>query len=250
MQTINNLSELADYGLLKVSGGDAKKFLQGQLTCDLEKLNPGDSALGAHCNPQGRIISLFYLFAKADAYYLLMQHNMVDLALNALKKYAVFFKTELTNVSDNFAVYGEIQQTENCFQFIKLPTETARGFSIKERNIARKEDPANSLAWKRLNIQEGLATIYPETSGKFLPHDLNLVQLGAISFEKGCYTGQEIIARMQYRGKLKTMLCAIKIKEETLPLLGSDIESIGTLVDACQEENNQYYALIIMRKTT
>lgn len=262
MPAKNILCELPDYGLLNVRGSDAKKLLQGQLTCDVEKLKPGESTLGAHCNPQGRIISLFYLFQHEEAYYLLMPVSMIPIAANALKKYAIFYKVELTDVSDHFAIKGHSHSNETdaaYFQWIPLP-HSSRVLSISKRGAQSTSEKTTDLsqknAWKILDIEEGLPAIYPETSGKFLPHELALPQLGAVHFEKGCYTGQEIIARMHYRGKLKTLLRSFKIQTENLPPLGSDIQFVsdqgesgnGLLVDACQEAYNHYYALIIMRK--
>src|SRR3990167_1134226 len=97
---------LSTYGLLKVSGIDAKKLLQGQLTCHMDEITETEYRLAAHCNPQGRVISLFYVFMQQNAYYLLMPISMLDIALNALKKYAVFYKVELTNVSEHFTAIG------------------------------------------------------------------------------------------------------------------------------------------------
>src|SRR3990167_2839013 len=97
---------LSGYSLLRVSGGNAKAFLQGQLTCDLESILPGKSTLAAHCNPQGRIISLFYLTLYNNDYYLLLPETMLELTEKALKKYAVFFKVSIENASHDFSIEG------------------------------------------------------------------------------------------------------------------------------------------------
>jgi folate-binding Fe-S cluster repair protein YgfZ len=97
MNTIINLRHL---GHLCISGPDAKKFLQGQLTCNLDEITPTNSTLGAHCNPQGRVISLFRLFIFLDNYYLQMPREMIPIAQKALQKYAVFFKVKLSDASD------------------------------------------------------------------------------------------------------------------------------------------------------
>lgn len=173
-------------GLLKVSGRDAHKLLQGQLTCDVNDLSPTQPQLGAHCNPQGRIISLFYLFNYQGDYYLQMPRDMIDIALKALKKYAPFFKVELTDASDESSIIESLGS--------HLPTF----------------------------LENGVAMIYPETSGVFLPHEINLPQLNGVSFNKGCYTGQEIIARMHYRGKLKNQLHLATCKSRAL-VRGNDI---------------------------
>ena len=204
-------------GLLKVSGIDAKKFLQGQLTCDVEEITSTKTALGAHCNPQGRVISLFRLFFYQDAYYLLMPVAMVPITMNALKKYAVFFKAELSDATKTLA------------------------------------DIAQHIALEKYSdIAKGIPAIYPETSGKFLPHDLNLPELNVVSFHKGCYTGQEIIARMHYKATLKNHLYHATIRALDPVLPGADIffqadqtkKVVGTIVDAINI-GGQYDVLLV-----
>lgn len=266
IQTDNQFCDLTPYGLLKVSGPDAKRLLQGQLTCHMDTLNPGEGSLCAHCNREGRIVSLFYLGQAYDAYYLIMPSSLIDITLAALKKYAVFYKVNLLDVSPEFTVVGyqgnEID-TSAWDMVIKLPCETTRYLLIctkahYDTNLEKIKSSAreiNETSWKCLNLHDGIPSIYAETTGQFLPHELNLPELGAISFDKGCYTGQEIIARMHYRGKLKTHLAHIQLPLQMSYPLGSDItlpsdqESIfeGTLVDSCQDEHH-HHALIITRK--
>lgn len=199
-------------GLLKVSGTRAKELLQGQLTCDVNEVTSTQIKLGAHCNPQGRIISLFQLFFYQDDYYLQMPRNMIAIALAALKKYAVFFKVELTDASDN----------------------------------------VETIDFPDIKLKNGIGMIYPETSEKFLPHEINLHLQNGISFTKGCYTGQEIIARMQYRGKLKNKLCVYHIDSPLEPKRGSDFNDerniAGTIVDFYTVKPNNYQLLLLTSK--
>src|SRR5688572_15995778 len=97
---------LKHLGLLKIFGKDAHKLLQGQLTCDMNEVTSNHSLVGAHCNPQGRIISLFRIFHYQDSYFLQMPREMIPIALRALKKYAIFFKVELVDESDEWIAYG------------------------------------------------------------------------------------------------------------------------------------------------
>jgi folate-binding protein YgfZ len=192
-------------GFVHISGPEAKKFLQGQLTCDMEQLVPEQYQLAAHCNPQGRIISLFHLFQREDAYYFVLPASMVEKTILALKKYIVFFKAAI------------------CADVI----------NIQHADFFGKENL----------IQRGIPSVYPETSGLFLPHELNLPDLGAVSFNKGCYTGQEIIARMHYRGKLKSHLYQATFSNTLTPTPGSPIvcennqteKTVGTVVDAASQ---------------
>jgi tRNA-modifying protein YgfZ len=208
------------FGLIKVSGPEASKFLQGQLTCDLEKITPGKYSLAAHCNPKGRVISLFYLFNHENNYYLLLHAEMVGITIAALKKYAIFFKLQMSDASDELTQPAIATQAAQCLLDL---------------------------------ITNGVPVIYPQTSGLFLPHEINLQEFNALDFNKGCYTGQEIIARMQFRGKVKNRLYRYQILQDTLPTLGADIYSLrdarvcGSVVDLRQENNNNY-AFIIMNE--
>ena len=273
--------ELNTYGVVKISGPDAKKFLQGQLTCHLDEVTPESTRLCAHCNPQGRIISFSRILEWDNAYYLQMERNMAPIAIHALKKYAVFFKVEITNVSDELTAIGYQPLTINNlsaylptlpnetndsiahqdFIVVKIQSQYPRylimGKNIAIQSLLKTPDLPIHLKsyenWKFQDIHVGLPTIYPETSGKFLPHEIGLQHLNAFSLSKGCYTGQEIIARMHYRGKLKTKVYRAAIRYNEAPMPGSDIYSIqptgkmqsGSLIDISQEGYHNYVALII-----
>jgi folate-binding protein YgfZ len=257
------LCDLSSYGLLQVSGADSQKLLQGQLTCDVSRISDTHSSMGAHCNAQGRIISLFYLFQFQGSYYLLLPRSMLDIALAALKKYAVFYKVTLVNASDNLIIIGHSGKDFSPDHYATaaiIHTGGGRRVIVAEPGViksvwdtlAQNATVASLHAWKHLNISDSIPTVYPETSEKFLPHELNLDKLNAISFDKGCYTGQEIIARMHYRGKLKNHMYLTKITSNTAPLPGDDISSLqgqdirasGLVVDACVEDRRNYIALI------
>ncbi len=257
------ICDLSDYGLLRVSGLDAKKLLQGQITCNVDDVTPMQNRLGAHCNPQGRVISLFRLFQFEDEYYLLLPRSMVFIAMTALKKYAVFYKVELQDVSADFSILGCVNEriNEEHVAVLDIPSSTTRSIiigknpavqSLRDR-LTKYLEPTSSTVWKDLDIQDGIPNIYPETSGKFLPHDLNLPALKAVDFEKGCFTGQEIIARMQYRGKLKNKLYTASLSHAMPPLLGSDVytateqtaQPVGYVIDYSLIDANEYRSLIL-----
>jgi folate-binding protein YgfZ len=255
-------SELSDLGLLKVQGADAKKFLQGQVTCDVDAIAQGCASLGAHCNSQGRVISLFYLFPFENAYYLLMQRSMIAITMSALKKYAVFFKTEMLDVSDEWRAIG-IRQIDaanlNLQNLISIPIGSEQyiiaGTLAAINSLEQKTNTISMHDWNDQRIRDGIPFIYPETSSQFLPHDINLQVLNAISFNKGCYTGQEIIARMHYRGKIKNHLYTAEVSSAASPAPGSDIyqwiaedwQPAGVVVDSSHTVYNDKYHLLIMK---
>lgn len=258
---------LDTFGLLKVSGKQAGKLLQGQLTCDIENLIPGQTRIGAHCNPQGRMISLFYIVKFQDVYYLFMLHDLVPLALTALKKYAVFYQVELQDISADLMIIGHADQIVESelppMVSFCIPGNLTRYVCAGEKTVlwpiwerlAKQHHMTTTHAWKHQNIVDGIPLLYPGTSEKLLPHDIHLHQLGGIDFNKGCYTGQEIITRMHYRGKLKNHLYRTNMVSTTPLYPGLDVSSLphleknlsGILVDASLYKTNEYDALIVTR---
>ncbi|MBX3709267.1 MAG: folate-binding protein YgfZ [Gammaproteobacteria bacterium] len=259
---------LSDLGVIKLLGTEVKQFLQGQLTCDVESITASHSCMGAHCNPQGRVISFFYLFMFRESYYMLMQRSMIPIAITALKKYSIFYNIELIDASIETVVIGSMDasfaQDHPPTEYAVIPIYSNQPrhlfiYNLKTANTTwcppiTQPSQQHSNDWKRFNIMDRIPTIYPETSGQFLPHEINLDKLHAINFEKGCYTGQEIIARMHYRAKLKNHIYIATALGDIPPLPGSDIYSLhgdkikacGIIVDAAYEEEHHKYHLLIM----
>lgn len=256
----------SQYGLMAVNGPGRKKLLQGQLTCDLDLVSPGSGCFGAHCSPQGRVISLFYLFDFNENYCLFMHKSMLPLALFTLKKYAPFYKVGLSIAETAMAIgcigteNSEIKalyQNHGC----QICPYLSRFVVLGERQDMQRANELMTaqgmfvpfLEWKRCDMYEGLPTVCPETSGKFLPHELKLQNLGAISFDKGCYTGQEIIARMHYRAQLKNGLFHATVQRLSPPQLGASLfllqdktkRESGALVDTCPAGEQAHHLLIM-----
>ncbi len=211
------------YGLIAVSGPDAPTFLQGQLTADVRAITPTQPGFSAFCNPKGRIRALFRIFLDQNTYFLQTPIGVLPSALAALQKVARFSKVVLKDVSLEWQRIG-IWLTDNHLEklhlfdhkeipILTLPcVEPYKRFELigQPNNIKPLWDKLAALentkitdfdAWKMLDAQAGIPEIWPDTIEKFLPHNLNLPALGAVSFNKGCYCGQEIIARMEYRSK-------------------------------------------------
>lgn len=206
-------------GLLSITGVDAGAFLQGQLTADINALKPGDSTFAAHCDHKGRMHANGILYChSSNHFFLQLPASILESAHKALAKYAVFSKITLETVSDNLAAFGSTKQLKasdvNAEVLITIPSTTLNVFWLNHQATS-SNDFANQLAhqfaatwcspadWEQLMIKAGLGFIEAETAGEFIPQMLNLDQLGGISFNKGCYTGQEIIARMKYLGAVK-----------------------------------------------
>ncbi len=271
------MSYLSNLGLLSVKGPDAKSFLQGQVTCNLNEVSPTQSRLGAHCNLQGRMLSIFRIYQANEAldnpqYILSMPASMVPLALHNFKKYALFSKVSIDDVSATLTVMGEngatLQdkalkelQINECIHkklaqgnqiICRIPGVQPRFEVIATLPIAAQIEGQSSHEWELQDIQAGIPTIYPETASLILPHHANLSLLGGISYDKGCYLGQEIIARMQYRGNIKKQMVAAFLPEgNPAPTPGTPVfahETTGMVVRAAPMQSG--YALLVILDST
>ncbi len=249
--TKNRLFNLSCLGILKISGSGAGQLLQGQVSCDIAAIPSGAGNFGAHCNPQGRIISLFYAARIDDEFLLLMPKNIITTALAALKKYAPFFKAELQDASHSHQIIGAYHNQDVLAHplisaRISLPSDTNRELILLPPGTLSDNETASHDEWKLLDMLDGIPAIYAETSGTFLPHDINLPELNAVNFNKGCYTGQEIIARMHYRGNPKTHLYRGRSNEPIVPgtLIYDQEKPAGTIIDSSQTVYNNHFALL------
>ncbi|AMX02259.1 CAF17-like 4Fe-4S cluster assembly/insertion protein YgfZ [Microbulbifer thermotolerans] len=268
-----HLVDLTPLGAISIKGPDSQKFLQGQLTCDLITLPDGRSTLGAHCNPKGRMISAFNaLKVSQQEFVFRMPRDLTNIARDALAKYAVFFKTELADISEHFRWLGlqgknAPQATTKLLGLNDLTAGEVRTFDFKgerilvqalnDRQVALlvpsvsapglwqqlsdKADPAGYDRWQQLQIENGVPQLYAATSELFIPQMTNLHLLGGVSFKKGCYTGQEVVARMQFRGAAKRRLYRAicpsgEIPTPGQPVFGEGEQSIGNLVESCRSE--------------
>lgn len=277
--TKNNCIALSNLGLLQVTGKHAKQFLQGQLTCNLEEVNEHQTRLGAHCDVKGRIQATFRLFFYQNAYYFLLPRRMLPYLLVALKKYAVFSEVNLIDVSDNWrkiGLYGlgvaTLLRTQKLYTdkeensliahepilSLSIPGPNPRFIllSTSHKSIAFIESscaPQSIDNWDLFDIMAGIPSVYPETSAKFTPHQLNYPALGGVSFNKGCYIGQEIIARTQYLGKPKSRLYRVSFQanKQTLPgtyLLEKGEQAIkGAVIMSAKDGFNHYQALVCLQ---
>lgn len=208
-------SELSGYGLIQVDGTDACTFLQGQLSANIDIMQQGETVWAAHCNPKGRIIANFFIYRHGDnRFLLLLPAANIPVALQNLKKYAVFSKVSVEDVSASYQLSALIEPEalpaaapETAAPVIRI-NETLAAACIKTESVTEQAAiPAGSKsddeAWKKRLIEAGFALVVPATSGEIIPQMLNMDLLGGISFNKGCYTGQEVIARLKYKGEIK-----------------------------------------------
>lgn len=275
------VSVLDDLGTLEISGPDSAKFLQGQLTCNLQDINLQQTSLGAHCTHKGRMVASFTLCQNSESNYLfsLPKETLTNLH-KSLGKYIVFSKAKLRDASDDYLTLGISGKLANQHISQLFGSAPAKRFSQLIHDnilvICISENPFRYLCliplaaaktmwstltasatltdehyWARLNICDGLGEVRQKTIEEFIPQMLNLQILGGISFTKGCYTGQEIVARMQYRGILKKGMYRVAGEGPALeandPLFQKDeAQAIGHLVIVEPVDSNHWEGLAVI----
>ncbi len=252
------LCDLSHEGLIRVHGEESETFLQGQLTNDIRNVDENTHQLSGYCSPKGRLLALFRLFRRQDGYYLQFPHPLLDSSLKRLRMFVLRSKVTLDDVSDElvrFALTGTDAEKLLGEQLTELPsgdfeTVTTNGITalrltgpiprfilcgessamqpLWQSLHAAGATPAGNAVWHWLQIQVGEPEVVTETVEAFVPQMLNLQLINGVSFKKGCYTGQEVVARMQYLGKLKRRMYLAHSDSTQKPNIGDELYSPGS----------------------
>ncbi|MEI6413694.1 MAG: folate-binding protein [Pseudomonadota bacterium] len=242
-------------GWLVVSGADTETFLQGQLTLDLRTLEPDHSLLAAHCNPKGRVLALARLVRRHGEVWMALPAALLPGLLKRLKLYILRAKVQLRDAESEAVTAGFFGDTLperllelggprldpdhpvahwNDLTLIQLPGDRLRCLAVGDAAAMRilwqglQATLLTETHWTLQDIRAGLPQVMAETVEAFVPQMLNLQCLGGIGFSKGCYIGQEIVARMQYLGTLKRRLFRARVVMDTAPLPGTPLTSLAS----------------------
>lgn len=264
--------------LLRVSGKDSRRFLQGQLSCDLNRLTEQLRLRGALCNLKGRVISDVQLWADGDDIIMQCAQGMAAKIQGSLAKYQVFFKTDIDVVSARYQCVGvsiadarqvppgtltdwpqEIDQvlTLPGLKVVRLPgdhspsarfellLDTDHSHAVDLLNSLKESfKPASAADWRLLDIQDGIAHVRPGQEEIFTPQLLGYDLNGTIDFKKGCYTGQEVVARMYYRAEAKRRPAYLLLQaDETPENFGVDPHS--DIIDMIETANSERHYLLV-----
>ena len=284
MTTSNNiLCDLSHLGLLEISGADADIFLQGQLSNDVLMLNGSNAHYSAYCNPKGRMLALFLAFAHYDHLHLQFNRELLEPIMKRLKMYVMRSKVEIKDASDSiikFGINGPEATQMLASSFAKIPAVDYELVSLDNGAIlklpsvngnARFEIFTDAIYapmiwealknnskvvekphWDWLEIQAGIPDITLKTQEQFVPQMLNLDILNAINFKKGCYTGQEIVARTHYLGAVKRRTYLASIQSASAPQAGDKVldatqNEVGQIVRVAPNLQGNFDALIEIR---
>jgi tRNA-modifying protein YgfZ len=226
-------ARLGRYGLLSVSGDDARAFLHAQLTSDIEGLAPDRAALAGWCSAQGRLLATFLVIPSPQGFLLQLARDIAPAVAKRLGMFVLRSKVKVADESDAWTQDGiwdvDFRQPDVVW---KDRTATVRVGERRYLQLGSSEQPnATEEDWVLREIQAGRPFISSATQDKFVPQMVNLEKLGGVDFQKGCYPGQEIVARAQYRGQVKRRM--VQMQGAARP--GEEFGG-GTVVDAARGE--------------
>ncbi len=217
---------LDDVAVMTFEGADVRTFLQGYLTCDTVELPEDNPALAALCSLKGRVVTCGWASARADAIDYLIHESLSDTLEGFMRAYLAFSKTELVESPDRVAL-AVLEDRDDA------PAVTL--YSVGDEGLLEalheRHGKTSRAAFDRALVDARIPWLTAATSDQFLPQALNLVTLGAVDFDKGCYLGQEVVARAQHRGRLKRHLQRLVVAGPAAPVPGADVlDPTGTAV--------------------
>lgn len=267
--------------LLHITGPDALTFLQGQVTCDTRLVDSEHAQLGAYCTPQGRVVCDFLLCQLGEEHYAMrLRRDTLDSSAATFGKYIVFSKAALDTERKDWrllACWGPDAAASLQAIFGKTPgaaltAQHGEGFSLIQidehaeqfecyldsirhaqalEQISATMEATSEARWQALQIQRGLGRVEAATVGEFIPQMLNYDLTGHISFKKGCYTGQEVVARMHYRGKPKRRMYLAELPSSEPLAAGTALysdgtaQSVGNVVNSAGRVGEPALALVV-----
>lgn len=274
------ITDLSHYGLLRISGEDAQTFLQGQLTNDIRQVNRNRGQYSGYCSPKGRMLAGFLVWQGGD-YYLQLAGELCANIHKRLSMFVLRAKVKISDASEELMRFGlsgsaaadalrklaveppqdvmAVAHFDGC-SAIRLPGGRFEIFATPEQaprlwqELAPVCTPAGAPCWDWLEIRAGIPLITSATQEHFVPQMLNFELLGGISFNKGCYTGQEIVARTRYLGKLKRRMYLAHIETGQAPSPGDELfsadwgeQASGMLVNAQPAPGGGFDALAVIQ---
>ncbi len=281
VQTGTILCDLSHFSLLYFSGEDSRAFLHSQLSSDVQKLTAATAQYSSYCTPKGRVLASFLLWQSAEGYFAQLHSGLRESVQNRLIKFVLRSKVKISEASGTHVSLGlagnkaEIL-AKKCFGAVPQPvlgavhyqsatiirlspdrfqiiTASEQAPALWEK-LSRSATTVGNRCWDWLNIRDGIPVITPATQEQFVPQMLNMEIIGAVNFSKGCYPGQEIIARTQHLGMLKRRMYLANIRSDTSPQPGEELfsgdaqgQASGMIVNATASPEGGYDVLAVIQ---
>ena len=263
--------DLSQSGLIRFSGEDAQSFLQGQLTCDVNHVNDQLAQIGSYCTPKGRILASFHLWKHQEDYLMQLPIELCDSIKKRLSMFVMRANVKLTDESDSLIRLGlagsgsaaliealkddmlvsVVSHATDRYELITTPENAP---AIWAQLIEQHAKPVGAACWDWLTIRSGVPVVLSATQEEFIPQMINLDRIEGVSFQKGCYPGQEIVARTHYLGKIKRRMYLANIPTTEMVVAGDELysadmvgQSCGKIVNAAPSPNGGVDVLAVIQ---
>jgi folate-binding protein YgfZ len=269
------LCKLNQFATLRVSGPDAESFLQNLLSNDIRQVSHTQAQFSSFNTAKGRMLATFLIWRNGDDYLLQLPTTLCDPIRKKLGMYVLRAKVKITDAREEIITLG-LCCKQNILSSDALPllgvTQAFGASMIKLgesrfqlnttpelaqtlwQTLSEYAQPVESSFWDWLNIRAGIAVILPETQEQFVPQMANFDLIGGVNFKKGCYPGQEIVARMHYLGKLKRRMYLAHVVSEIVPVASAELfsadmdsQSSGMLVNAAPAPGGGFDVLAVVQ---
>jgi len=274
------ITDLSGLGLIRAGGADVRDFLQGQLSNDIHAVSPERGQLSSYCSPKGRMLGNFRVFQRGEDLFLQVPKELLAPIHKRLSMFVLRSQVTLSDASEELARFGlsgtcaadllpfvpqgdHDTLSRNEITVLRLPGDTPRFEVIgpAEQLAPIWQDALGEATqtggdfWRLMDIRAGIPTVYEETVEAFVPQMANLQLINGVSFTKGCYTGQEVVARMQYLGKLKRRMYRARVDTDTPPAPGTEVfspssesgQGAGRIVDAAPSPEGGFEVLCVLQ---
>lgn len=273
--------ELAQFGLIRFSGEEAQDFLHNQLTCDVSALKLGHSTYGAYCTPKGRVLASFLLWRADQGFFMQLPSSLREPIQKQISKYILRSRVKAADATAEWVLLGvtgkdatalaqrvagkalhavhELVQAPDSM-VIRLPGDRFEIVAARDRAraildmLAAEAQPVDAEHWQQQIIRAGVPIILPATQEAFVPQMVNLDLIGGVSYDKGCYPGQEIVARMHFRGTLKQRMYLANVASTEPPQPGEKFyspafgeQACGAVVNAARSPEGGHDLLAVLQ---
>ncbi len=244
---------LSTLSVLEFSGHDAGQFLQNQLSADINNIGPGEAGYACCCNPAGRVLGLLLVCLHKDSLLAVCASELAEPLKTWLSRFVIRADVAI-QLRDDLTVAACNQDDPEGAELV-LKTGPGLNYAVlPSRHFSEPCDEDQAQTWKVDELKKGIVWLDGETSAKFLPQMLGFEQIGALSFQKGCYPGQEIIARTRYLGKLKRRPLLVRAANATqiginekISLNRGDTACTAVVVAQAKDQNNGQYLFVVAR---
>jgi len=266
----SGFSRLSHLGVIRVEGDDAAKFIHGQVTQDFSLLGPDEARLCALCSPKGRMLASFIGFKNSPSDVLLIcSQDLLSAMVKRLSMFVMRAKAKVSDASESFSLYGvlgspatgsdtampwALEKTGDSTRIALYPSDgQPRQLWVLAADAPAPQGPVLSPAlWAWSEVRSGVATVTAPVSEAFVPQMLNYESVGGVSFKKGCYPGQEVVARSQFRGTLKRRAfiahCALAVQAgDEVFAMADPSQPVGMVVQAAAAPGGGLDAIVSLQ---